>query len=108
MSAGFGGSPLPWGSADSLQLLLLAWLYHAELSAAGTLQRAPLCLQPQVGGLEKVVDGQLDCPQLPGFLGGPVLDVSPVSLLEGESTCSMGRCPSKGHASAPETLAWRP
>lgn len=108
VSVGSGGSPLPWGSGDSLLLLLLAWLYHVQLSAAVTLQHIPLRLQPRVGGLEKVVDGQLDSPQLPNFLGGLVLNVSPVSLLEGEGTCSMGTCPSKGHASAPETLAWRP
>lgn len=44
-------------------------------------------LQSHVGGLEKVGDGQLDNPQLPSFLGSPVLNVIPVSLLEGEGTC---------------------
>lgn len=32
----------------------------------------------------------------------------PVSLLEGEGMCRVGTCPSKGDASAPQTLAWRP
>lgn len=50
----------------------------------------------------------LDNPQLPNFPGSPVLDVSPVSLLEGEGVCRVGTCPSKGDASAPQILAWRP
>lgn len=107
VSVGSVGSPLPLGSQDSLLLLFLAWLYHFQLSVAVILQHIPLCLQPRVGGLEKVVDGHLDGPQLPGFLGSLVLDVSPVSVLEGEDIGTMRTCLSKGNASAPEPLACR-
>lgn len=108
VSVGSVGSPLSWGSGDSFLLLLLAWLYQVQLSVAVLLQHIPLCLQPHVSGQEKAVDGQLDSPQLPSLVGSPVLDVNPVSLLEGEGTCSMGTCPSKSDASPPETLVWRP
>lgn len=108
VSVGSVGSLLPWGHGDSFLLLLLPWLCQVQLSVAVILQHIPLCLQPRVGGLEKVVDAQLGSPQLPSVLEIPVLDVSPVSLLEGEGTCSMGTCPNKGNASPPETLAWRP